>query len=76
MRLANFVHLPDLVIGVGYYKTRRGETVHINRLHGGVSNHYCEGCYSDGTSEAWDKSGRLLPFSLSDNDIVEKTDVC
>ncbi len=66
MRLATLIALPVVISATGQYVTRRGEVVTIAHIHKG----WADGRHSDGTPEKWDVSGRLLPFSESQNDIV------
>lgn len=66
---AAFVVLPVVITGPGQYVTRSGEVVTVAQAS---SRHAfeCRGAYSDGVSEAWHKSGRLLFGSETANDIV------
>ena len=61
--------LPRVVTGPGKYVTRGGAVVNIDRL-GGYNNFKAYGSYPNGTAEMWYVSGRVLPYSLSENDIV------
>lgn len=69
--------LPTIINSPGKYQTRCGETVTINRISksrlGGPE--WAHGHYENGTPESWDISGRLLPFSLSANDVVKGNSV-
>lgn len=62
---------PDIVTKLGQYKTRSGEVVKVERVSK-RQNYMCTGTYSNGVAEGWHKSGRLLPFNETPNDIVEQ----
>jgi hypothetical protein len=66
--------LPRVVDGPGSYLTRGGEVVTVERITNGFGyNNRAEGHYSNGIAEAWScRGGRVLPFSLSQNDIVAR----
>lgn len=73
MRIAELISLPTVIVATGRYITRCGEVVTIHRLTGAdnpLHRGWADGQYSDGTSEKWDISGRLLSLSQSRNDIV------
>lgn len=63
---------PRIIVGPGQYVTRSGEIVTVKsielpwvrRFYGAV------GHYPNGTQEKWDVSGRCLPLTLTDNDVV------
>ncbi len=67
MRQASHVALPTVITGAGKYKTRGGETVVVESL----TRWTAYGHYPNGVRERWDKSGRTLPFTENQNDIVE-----
>ena len=71
MRLANLVSLPSIIKSPGQYRTRCGDTVTVTRLSTGLSGGWAFGYY-DGSliQESWDVSGRILPFTPTQNDIV------
>lgn len=68
--------LPIVVDGPGTYITRGGDTVTIDRVttsRGFGYNNCAEGRYSNGIVESWSaRGGRVLPYFLSQNDIVGK----
>jgi len=68
---ANFVTMPTIIDAPGYYLTRGGERVLITKCTGAHS-FGCTGTYSNGTLEAWHKSGRLYFGMQTVNDIVAK----
>lgn len=74
MRLASHVALPTIITEPGEYVTRCDEVVtvtDIEKLYGHVPQRGYGHYHNDAqTLESWDISGRLLPHSLSDNDIV------
>ncbi len=81
VRLAELVSLPTVITAPGRYRTRAGEIVTIDRV--GRPEHLsfadvdpraglADGHYPNGVTEVWDVSGRLLPFSQSDNDIIHR----
>ena len=70
MRSANLVTLPTIITGLGKYLTRDGEIVEINFIGEPGKAYAAIGTYSTGEREDWDISGRVLPVSLSPNDIV------
>lgn len=81
MRMAELLSLPTVIVAPGQYQTRCGETVTIDRVGRSASLPWWEmdptsgwafGHYDTGIPESWDVSGRVLPFSLSDNDILGK----
>lgn len=61
-----------IIDSVGKYKTRGGEVVTIEVVSSRYYGFQCKGKYSCGIPERWNDRGRVLPFSLSNNDIVEK----
>lgn len=69
MRLAEHAWRRTIIAAPGLYRTRCGELVTINSLVGYWRSY---GVYPDGTREMWDVSGRLLPWSLSKNDVVAR----
>jgi hypothetical protein len=70
MRNANHVVKPHVIIALGAYLTRCGETVVVDRIDRG----YAYGRYPNGINESWDICGRLFPTMLSDNDVVKRLD--
>lgn len=70
-RLAELVALPTVVATPGRHRTRSGEIVTVTTITRGWAN----GHYADGTLESWDVSGRVLPSTLSKNDIITKEDL-
>ena len=59
--------LPVVVTGPGRYLTRGGAVVTVTSVH----HNRADGHYECGTPEWWScRGGRVLPSSLSDNDIV------
>jgi hypothetical protein len=70
VRLATLVALPTVITGPGKYRTRSGEVVTIVEPWRG----WWRGAYPSGTPEAWDPSGRLLPFSETGNDVVARAE--
>lgn len=66
MRLTNLIALPTVIIATGQYVTRCGDVVTIAHINKG----WADGRHSNGIPEKWDVSGRLLPFSQSQNDII------
>ena len=69
-RIVSLITLPTIITAVGEYVTRNGEIVTVES----IDNHSfsCSGRYSNDIDESWDKTGRLYPTTLSDNDIIEK----
>jgi hypothetical protein len=66
--------LPVVVHGPGKYLTRGGETVTVEKIANvwGYNNR-ADGKYSNGVAESWSvRGGRVLPYSLSQNDIIGK----
>lgn len=61
---------PKVVTGPGRYATRSGEVVEVSYL-GGYNNFEAFGVYDNGTAERWYVSGHVLPYSLSQNDIIQ-----
>lgn len=57
----------------GKYKTRCGEVVQIETVSRRHYGFHCHGKYSCGIPECWNDRGRVLPFSKSANDIIEKS---
>ena len=55
-----------VVTGPGRYVTRGGDTVTVTR----VDHYRAYGSYDNGPSEWWTVVGRVLPHTLSQNDIV------
>lgn len=71
--------LPKVVDAPGSYLTRGGEVVTVSRIvaSGGAYGYMnrAEGHYSNGIPETWScRGGRVLPFYLSQNDIVSKVE--
>ena len=60
---------PRIIVGPGQYVTRSGEIVTVKsmltRRFYGAAGHY-----PNGTQEMWDVSGRILPLTETDNDVV------
>jgi hypothetical protein len=69
MRFHEHVVLPTVITVPGDYRTRCGEMVHVKSVHqqGWAAGNYAV-C---GIPDVWDVSGRILRYSLSNNDIVE-----
>jgi hypothetical protein len=69
--------LPIVVDAPGSYLTRGGDvvTVEIISTSGGYGyQNRADGHYSTGVRETWScRGGRVLPYSLSQNDIVART---
>ena len=63
---------PTVITGPGRYKTRCGETVTVDFVDSSCPPPVfaAEGSYDGGPDECWHRSGRVLPFSESKNDIV------
>lgn len=80
MGMVQHLTRPKIIDAPGQYRTRGGEVVTIDRLgimekwapNFIIPNGWAHGHYLNGIPETWDVSGRVLPFSLSDNDIMEK----
>lgn len=70
MRFVQHIILPTIVTRPGRYVTRCGEVVTVERITTGL-HASAYGYYSNGIEERWDACGRLLPHSLSKNDIVQ-----
>ncbi len=68
MREAEHVTLPTIITGPGKYRTRCGEIVTIDSEWRGSA----KGRYEGDIQESWDISGRLLRWTLSSNDIIQK----
>jgi len=70
------ITLPRIVDGPGTYITRGGDLVTIERIstsRGFGYQNRADGSYSNGIAESWScRGGRVLPFYLSQNDIVSK----
>jgi hypothetical protein len=68
--------LPVVVDAPGQYVTRGGDVVTIERItshRGWGYKNRAEGQYSNGVAECWSaRGGRVLPWYLSQNDIVAK----
>ena len=67
--LASLTCLETVIRKPGAYRTRCGDVVRVER----ASNRHdfgCVGAHADGTRESWHRSGRVLPWSLSRNDVV------
>ncbi len=72
---ANFTRLvvmPEIIDVPGQYVTRRGETVTVRTVGGRAARFDCVGYYSEGMTEMWHRSGRLLSGQETLNDIVRK----
>jgi hypothetical protein len=69
MRRVSFIVQPTIITRPGNYRTRGGEVVTIENIGRGA--YAAQGHYPNGTNERWDICGRVLPFSLSQNDILE-----
>jgi len=73
----NFMAMPRVIAAPGKYRTRCGEIVevfHIAQKRSPYGWHYAWGEYPDETKtkEGWEVSGRILPHTETDNDIIEK----
>ena len=66
----HFFLLPTIITGPGRYITRCGEVVTIDFVVPMKCFYSAHGNYANGVKERWDRTGRLLPSTLSDNDVV------
>jgi hypothetical protein len=76
-RLYAFVVLPTIIDGPGEYITRSGECICVTDIIMGPLGlpHSAKGIYQwIAVHETWDISGRILPSTLTPNDIVSKVD--
>ena len=69
-RSVSLIILPTVIDKPGLYVTRINEVVEIESV--GKNAYGARGRYSNGVYESWDISGRILPYSKTDNDIVRK----
>lgn len=61
--------LAVVIRGPGAYRTRCGEVVRVERTS--ARNDFgCVGAHADGTPDGWHRSGRLMPWSHSRDDVV------
>ena len=68
-----FILLPTIITEPGDYITRKGERVTVYTTAAQTVRPFnCYGNYSDGTQEAWHRTGRLYFGQECDNDIVHK----